>query len=61
MKEGMKRKRAKEFAEDMERKVENGDIIVEQFCRTIEQLQKEAEQHPRADNLRWYQRGVSQG
>ena len=58
MKERLKCKRAEECTEDMKSKVEKGDTIVEELRRTVEGLQKEAEQRSRADNLRWYRRGV---
>lgn len=58
MKERSKRKRAEECTGDLKRKVEEGDNTVQELRHTIERLQKEAEQR-RADNLRWYRRGVS--
>jgi hypothetical protein len=61
MKERSKRKRAEECTEDMKRKVEEGENTVQELCHTVDRLQKEAEQRHRADNLRWYRRGVSQG
>ena len=60
MKERSKRKRAEECTEDIKSKVEEGDNTVKELRHTIEQLQKEAEQRRRADNLRWYRRRVSQ-
>jgi uncharacterized protein Yka (UPF0111/DUF47 family) len=61
MKERSKRKRAEECTEDMKRMVEEGENTVKELRHTIERLQKEAEHRHRADHLRWYRRGVSQG